>query len=174
MLCLCSHSQFLPLFIECWPTQFQPILSAWYSAALRGEQRNFNRTLIPSSLAAQLHYFQLDHIYKASKSCRSSVTSTIEQALVWLHSDPALPQPPPSTNVQWSSATSPFNTSDPKTRPRSHPDYAEPKPPKSVNPPPPPTKARPHEPESKCMTGSRPAGQGLETNRHCGWVVGAS
>ena len=23
-------------------------------------------------------------------------------------------------------------------------------------------------------TTSRPAGQGLETNRHCGWVVGAS
>ena len=33
---------------------------------------------------------------------------------------------------------------------------------------------RPHEPEIKYMTRSRPAGQGLETNRHCGWVVGAS
>ena len=35
---------------------------------------------------------------------------------------------------------------------------------------------RPHVPENKCKTGAaraRPAGQGLETNRHCGRVVGA-
>ena len=34
-----------------------------------------------------------------------------------------------------------------------------------------------HVPESKCKTGAagaRPAEQGLETNRHCGRVVGAS
>ena len=26
----------------------------------------------------------------------------------------------------------------------------------------------------RVQSGARPAGQGLESNRHCGWVVGAS
>ena len=36
------------------------------------------------------------------------------------------------------------------------------------------TTARPNEPGKECKPGARPAGQGLESNRHCGWVVGAS
>ena len=32
----------------------------------------------------------------------------------------------------------------------------------------------PSPPPPPCKAGARPAGQGLESNRHCGWVVGAS
>ena len=36
------------------------------------------------------------------------------------------------------------------------------------------TTTRPYVPGKECKPGARPAGQGLESNQHCGWVVGAS
>ena len=91
----------------------------------------------------------------------------------WHFADPLVPcrQPPHRPDAD---STAHSASAHPQVPPAPPPA---PLPTTAAVPPPPSTKksmTRPHEPECKCMTGSRPAGQGLETNRHCGWVVGAS
>ena len=95
------------------------------------------RTLIPSSLSGRLlANFATEDIYKALQTRRYAVSSTIDAALQWLpdHPCPPLQAGPTSTNY-WNQINSPFSTSYPRTRLRSHQSYKEPKLPVSVSHP---------------------------------------